>query len=230
MSPDKTGSAGAARPAGFPPLNIIFEDPHYLAVVKPSGILVQRDINNHWSLYEEVKEHLAGGFTGVLHRLDRTVAGIVLFAKTSTAAAALSKIVRKRRIGKVYYAVLQGILDEKKGSLVHFIEKKGQWAVVFRDERPEAKRSELGYEVLEEKDGKSLVRIELLTGRYNQIRAQFAYIKRPVLGDFKYMKKPERSDRIALVAAELSFIHPFRNEEIRLRLENYLDYLTGFWP
>ena len=217
------------RPAGFPPLDILYEDPHYLAVVKPAGVLVQKDKNTKWSLYDEVKLRFNGGFTGVLHRIDRPVCGIVLFARTPTAAAAMAKMLRKRYPEKTYHAVLAGILEEKRGKLVHWIEKKRQRAVVYRDERPGAKRSELDYEVLEEREGKSLVRIRLGTGRYNQIRAQFAYIKRPVAGDLKYNHSPEHSDRIGLVASGLSFIHPFKNEPIELKLDNVLGLLSEFW-
>ena len=217
------------RPAGFPSLRILYEDPHYLAVVKPAGVLVQKDRDTHWSLYDEVKLRFNGGFTGVLHRIDRPVCGIVLFAKTSKAAAAMTRLIRNHEPEKTYHAVLAGILEEKKGKLVHWLEKKRQRSLVYRAERPGAKRSELDYEVLEERGGKSLVRIMLGTGRYNQIRAQFAYIKRPVSGDLKYNGSPEHSDRIALVASSLTFVHPFKNEPVELRLDNVMEILSEFW-
>jgi 23S rRNA pseudouridine1911/1915/1917 synthase len=217
------------RPAGFPPLEILYDDPHLLAVLKPAGVLVQKDQNTRWSLYDEVRQRLDGGFAGVLHRLDKPVCGIVLFAKTPAAAAAMSAMFRTRDPEKTYHAVLKGVLEEKKAKLVHWIGKNQRKAVVSRVERPGTKRCELEYEVLEERAGRSLVRIRLGTGRYNQIRAQFAYIKRPVAGDFKYDGSSNPSSRIGLVASSLAFTHPFTNEPVELKIENFLGMLSEFW-
>lgn len=200
-------------------LDIIFEDEYFLAVNKPSGLLIQGDRTGDVSLYDDVKSYLNGGFTGIVHRLDKFVSGIVLFAKSSSTAAALSEIIREKEIGKVYFAIVEGVFPQKKGSLEHYIEKRGMKAVVFSVEKPNTQKCVLEYDVQEEKNNKSLLKITLITGRYNQIRAQMAYIRHPIAGDFKYMKSTQKIDSIALIAKDLKFKHPFTGMEMNLTVD-----------
>lgn len=198
-------------------LKVLFEDDHYVAVLKPSGLLVQRDSkSDEESLYDIVKRRLGGGFCGIIHRLDKFTEGIVVLAKTSSAAAALSEQIRNHDLEKNYKAVVEGTFSEKAGKLVHYILKKGQKALVFGSPHAEAKKAELQYIVLEERNGRSLISIELLTGRYNQIRAQMAYVRHPIAGDFKYQKSVKKIVSIALAATEFSFKHPFTGEKVEL--------------
>ena len=200
-------------------IDIIYEDEFLLAVNKPSGLLVQGDRTGEISLYDEVKSYLNGGFTGMVHRLDKFVSGIVVFAKSSRSAAALSEIIREGEIGKVYYAIVEGLFHEKSGRLEHYIEKRGMKAVVYSVEKPGSQKSVLDYEVVEERNGKSLLKITLITGRYNQIRAQLAHVRRPIAGDYKYMRSGLQIDSIALIAKDLAFKHPFSGEELRLSVD-----------
>ncbi len=195
---------------------IVFEDDYYLAVIKPAGLLVQGDRTGHPSLNDEVRQYLKNGFTGLIHRLDKHVSGIILFAKTSDAAAKISELIRDRDINKTYHAIVQGVFSEKTGRLEHYILKKDMKAFVYSLERTGTLKSTLTYQVEKEENKRSQLRISLETGRYNQIRAQFAYVRHPVIGDYKYMKRNDVMDSIALCAKELEFVHPYTDKKISL--------------
>jgi 23S rRNA pseudouridine1911/1915/1917 synthase len=199
-------------------MEIVFEDDHYLAVNKPAGLLVQGDRTGETSLVDLVKQRQKGGFAGLLHRLDRHVSGLVLFAKSPEAAAGFSELLREQDIVKTYHAVVHGSFKVRSGILEHHLLKKGYKSIVFSTPQPGSKRSELAFEVEEERNRKSGLRIRLLTGRYNQIRAQLAYVRHPIVGDYKYMKESRDIDAIALCAKELEFIHPFSGKTISLSI------------
>lgn len=181
-------------------LNVLYEDNHLIAVYKPAGMLVQGDESGDSSLMDEVKFFLkqkynkpGNVFLGLLHRLDRPVAGIVLFAKTSKGASRLSEQFRSRKVKKIYHCLVEGTVPEKSGTLIHFLRKdeKENKVYVTATEVPGSLRAELDYTVVKRYDNKdtSLVQVELKTGRPHQIRVQLSTIGCPIVGDVKYGAK-----------------------------------------
>ena len=205
--------------------NVIYIDNHLIAVVKPAGLLTQPDHTTNESLIDQTREwikkkHNKPGnvFLGLVHRLDRNVSGVVLFARTSKAASRLSKQFREGVPKKYYKAIVWGELREVKSTLVHYLRKeKSLKTTVFPRETPNAKHSILTYEVIDTFKKKSLIAITLSTGRFHQIRAQMAFIGHPIIGDKKYGAPYSLPNHeIALYACKLVFNHPTSNEEIRL--------------
>ncbi len=204
---------------------IIFIDNHLIAVTKPAGLLTQPDRNTDESLIDQTRQWIKEKynkpnniFLGLVHRLDRNVSGVVLFARTSKAASRLSKQFREGTPKKHYRAIVLGKLKEEHTTLVHYLRKeKSLRATVFPRETPTAKRSELSYEVIYSLEKKSLLEVSLSTGRFHQIRAQMAFIGHPIIGDVKYgAPEPLPNQEIALYAHKLVFSHPVSNEEITL--------------
>lgn len=204
---------------------IIFIDNHLIAVTKPAGLLTQPDRNTDESLIDQTRQWIKEKynkpnniFLGLVHRLDRNVSGVVLFARTSKAASRLSKQFREGTPKKLYRAIVLGKLKEEHTTLVHYLRKeKSLRATVFPRETPTAKRSELSYEVINSLENKSLLEVSLSTGRFHQIRAQMAFIGHPIIGDVKYgAPEPLPNQEIALYAHKLVFSHPVSNEEITL--------------
>ena len=204
---------------------IIFIDNHLIAVTKPAGLLTQPDRNTDESLIDQTRQWIKEKynkpnniFLGLVHRLDRNVSGVVLFARTSKAASRLSKQFREGTPKKHYRAIVLGKLKEEHTTLVHYLRKeKSLRATVFPRETPTAKRSELSYEVINSLENKSLLEVSLSTGRFHQIRAQMAFIGHPIIGDVKYgAPEPLPNQEIALYAHQLVFSHPVSNEEITL--------------
>ncbi len=224
---------------------ILYEDNHLIAVFKPAGILTQGDETGDKCLMDEVKEYLkekyhkpGNVFLGLLHRLDRPVSGIVLFAKTSKGASRLSDQIRSRKFQKIYQALVEGELKEKKAILINYLkkDKEKNFVEVFdedkyipldlsgavKTEKEEDKLlyAELDYEVVKKIGRNSLVVIQLKTGRPHQIRAQFAHLGHPIVGDVKYGSSQKfRSGEIALCASSLKFKTATSNEEIDLKIE-----------
>jgi len=195
-------------------VEVLYEDNHLIGVWKPGGVLVQGDDTGDACLMDEVKQYLkekyqkpGNVFLGLLHRLDRPVSGIVLFAKTSKGASRLSEQIRNHTVKKVYHALVSGKL-EKNGRLVHYIlkdEKKNK-VTVYDTPHGDALRAELEYTVLDTDGKRSLVEVHLITGRPHQIRAQFSHIGHPLVGDAKYGSKEKyKNENIALSAVELGF-------------------------
>ena len=204
---------------------IIFIDNHLIAVTKPAGLLTQPDRNTDESLIDQTRQWIKEKynkpnniFLGLVHRLDRNVSGVVLFARTSKAASRLSKQFREGTPKKHYRAIVLGKLKEEHTTLVHYLRKeKSLRATVFPRETSTAKRSELSYEVINSIENKSLLEVSLSTGRFHQIRAQMAFIGHPIIGDVKYgAPEPLPNQEIALYAHKLVFSHPVSNEEITL--------------
>lgn len=204
---------------------IIYIDNHLIAVTKPAGLLTQPDRNTDESLIDQTRQWIKEKynkpnniFLGLVHRLDRNVSGVVLFARTSKAASRLSKQFREGTPKKHYRAIVLGKLKEEQTTLVHYLRKeKSLRATVFPRETPTAKRSELSYEVINSLEKKSLLEVSLSTGRFHQIRAQMAFIGHPIIGDVKYgAPEPLPNQEIALYAHKLVFSHPVSNEEITL--------------
>ena len=205
--------------------DIIYIDNHLIAVVKPSGLLTQPDHTTNESLIDQTRECIKikynkpnNVFIGLVHRLDRNVSGVVLFARTSKAASRLSKQFREGVPKKHYKAIVLGKLKEANFTLVHYLRKeKSLKATVFPRETPNAKHSILTYEVIDTFKKKSLIAITLSTGRFHQIRAQMAFIGHPIIGDKKYGAPYSLPNQeIALYACKLVFNHPTSNVEVRL--------------
>ena len=195
-------------------IKIIYEDNHLLVVEKPINVAVQKDSSNDLDLQTMLKDYLkekynkAGNvYLGIVHRLDRPVGGVMVFAKTSKAASRLSEQVRNNQLKKEYYAVVENKFDEKEGTYKDLIEKLDNGNSKIS---PNGKEAELDYLVVEEKDGKSLVKVNLKTGRHHQIRVQFKYHGHPLCGDQRYNKQDKT--QIALYAHALRFYHPVIKE------------------
>lgn len=200
-------------------LEILYEDNHLIAVNKPAGVLVQGDETGENSLMDEVKEYIrkeynkpGNVFLGLIHRLDRNVSGIVLFAKTSKGASRLSEQFRVHSVEKIYHAWVEGKPTHKNAVLKNYLLKDERLnkTKVFDREMPGALFAELSYEIVaeKEKDGHlhSLFKIFLKTGRHHQIRAQLSYLGHPIVGDQKYGAHQAFPDKhLALRATSLSF-------------------------
>jgi len=202
-------------------LKILYEDNHLVAVFKPAGVLVQPAEQKSPSLMDEVKKYLkekynkpGNVFLGLVHRLDRPVSGIVLFAKTSKGAARISEQIREREMRKIYHAVIEGTIEPPNGALKNFLKKdeKRKMATISKSGEvdstgsPQGDSAELDYETVETNGKFSLLKIELKTGRFHQIRAQLSAAGHPIVGDVKYKAKERLPDRaIALCATELTF-------------------------
>ena len=206
-------------------LDIIYTDNHLIAVIKPAGLLTQTDSTGVTSLMGETRRWIKSEynkpgnvFLGLLHRLDRNVYGVVLFARTSKAASRLSKQFRERLTKKIYRAIVMGKLPKKKAALTHYLRKeKTLKTTVFPKKTKSSKRSELSYEVIKYFGKKSLIEVSLSTGRFHQIRSQLAFIGHPIMGDKKYGASSSfKNHEIALYACKLVFNHPISNKEIIL--------------
>ena len=203
---------------------IIYVDNHLFAVYKPSGLLMQGDRSGDVCLLDLGKRWLKAYynkpgkvFLGMVHRLDRPAAGVVLFARTSKAAARLSRQFRERTVEKTYLAVVNGMMPKESGRLVHHIERTHLQSRVVSSSTGSSREARLNYRVLGQDGEKSLLQIRLETGRRHQIRIQLAHMGCPILGDLRYGAAEALPDRqIALLAHHLVVNHPTRGEPVVL--------------
>lgn len=205
-------------------IRIIFEDNHLLVVEKPPNMLSQSDSTGDADLLSVLKEDLrmrynkpGEAYLGLVHRLDRPVGGIMVFAKTSKAASRLSEQIRNGSFKKTYYAVVHGMPEQSSGTLVHCLYKDEvtNKVSVVAEESGKGKIARLDYEVLESWEGLSLVKIHLHTGRSHQIRVQSAEIGHPLYGDRKYGLSHNKSEQqIALWSGIIFLTHPTLKEEL----------------
>lgn len=206
------------------PLQVLYEDNHVIVVIKPPNVPTQEDDSGDPDMLTLIKADLkeryqkpGNVYLGLVHRLDRPVGGVMVFAKTSKAASRLSDAVRTRSVRKVYAAVVHGRPNPPQGTLIHHLLKdtKTNTVSVVPHTKPGAKEAILDYRVLGHQDGLSLVQVELQTGRPHQIRAQFAAIGCPLAGDQRYggrFAKP--GQQIALWSTMLGFEHPVTKEAL----------------
>ena len=201
-------------------IDIIYEDNHLLVVNKPINVLVQGDSTSDKDLLSLLKDdikkryHKPGNvYLGLIHRLDRPVSGVMVFAKTSKAASRLSEQVRTHQLKKVYLAVVLGSFDKKSGTFIDYLWKDERTNTVYVDSK-KGKESILEYVVLGERNGYSLVKIFLKTGRSHQIRVQFSSRGHALYGDQRYNRSSEVGEQIALFATSLSFFHPVTKEKM----------------
>lgn len=206
-------------------VEILFEDNHVLFAKKPFGVIVQEDSTKDLDMLTILKDYLKCKYSklgkvylGLVHRLDRPAGGVMVFAKTSKSASRLSEQVRNRSFRKSYFAVVEGILEKKEGCLENFLFKNSDKNFVkVVDNNIDSKLAKLNYRVKMVKDNLSLIEIELLTGRFHQIRVQFAHIGHPLYGDIKYGGRQNKHyNGISLWSSSLSILHPTTKEEITI--------------
>ena len=195
---------------------IIYEDNHLLVVEKPQNVLVQADNTNDLDLLTSLKKYIKEKYNkpgevylGLVHRLDRPVGGVMVFARTSKAASRLSNMIRLKEFEKTYLAVVEGKVPDE-GVFEDYLLKIENENRTIVDKN--GKYSKLSYKLLSYKDGLSLVRIKLDTGRSHQIRVQFSSRGYALWCDQKYNSKAKVGNQTALWAYEIKFKHPVRDE------------------
>ncbi len=210
-------------------LTVIYEDNHLIAINKPVGSLVHGDETGDETLADKVKQYIkvrynkpGDVYLGVIHRLDRPVSGVIIFARTSKALTRMNKMLQEKSIQKTYVAIVSKRPEELSGKLVHFIAKDEKKNIVraYASKKSGAKEAILTYELKGELDGKVLLEVNPLTGRPHQIRAQLSKIGCPIVGDLKYgAEYPLPDQSIALHCREMSFMHPVKNEMVVIRAD-----------
>jgi 23S rRNA pseudouridine1911/1915/1917 synthase len=211
-------------------IELLYEDNHILVVVKPPNILTQGDQTGDKDMLELLKEDLkirynkpGNVFLGLVHRLDRPVGGVMVFAKTSKAASRLSEQIRARSFSKTYLAVVHGVPEKTYSTLEHYLvknEKTNYVSIVdpLYNKNTAAKKAVLDYELKKSNGEISLVKVRLHTGRPHQIRVQLASIGNPLYGDQKYgggINKPGM--QLALWSAEIGFEHPTKKIQMSFK-------------
>lgn len=208
------------------PGNIIFEDNHLIAVNKLPGQIVQGDKTGDEPLSEIVKRYIKKKydkpgevFTGVIHRLDRPVSGVCLFARTSKALERMNKLFHDREVQKTYWAVVKGVPEKPEDKLIHFLSKNEAKNKSYAGTTPGKNgiRCELDYKVIAKSDRYSLLEVKPLTGRHHQIRVQLSFIGCPIKGDLKYgFPRSNEDGSIHLHARMLEFEHPVKKEQVKI--------------
>ena len=208
---------------------IIYEDTEVLVCKKAAGIAVQTAKFGQQDMVSLLKNYRAmkkeEPYIGLVHRLDQPVEGVMVFAKTKQAAANLSGQIREKQANKYYYAVVCGKPKEKQARLVDYLKKDGKnnTSFVVPKETKGAKRAELLYKVLQQKENKSLLCIDLKTGRHHQIRVQLSHMGCPIYGDSKYAgaieAMPETYRPLALCAYKIAFVHPKTKEKMEFQVK-----------
>ena len=213
-------------------MRVIYEDNHIIVVVKEPNIPSQSDKTGDIDMLTLVKNYVkekynkpGEAYIGLVHRLDRPVGGIMIFARTSKAASRLSEQIRNKTFKKKYLAVVDGKFDNKNGSLIDYLYKdeRNNISKVVSETKKNSKRAELDYEVLnyDDKRNLSLVKINLHTGRHHQIRVQMANVGHSLFGDQKYGTRG-KGKQIRLWAYEIEFEHPTTKEQ--LKFTDYPDW------
>lgn len=207
-------------------MQVIYEDNHIIVVNKASGEIVQGDKTGDKPLVDVVREYIkekynkpGNVFCGVVHRLDRPVSGLVVFAKTSKALTRLNEMFREGRVHKTYWAISRNKPQSPEGKLKHYITtvEKTNKSTAHNSPKPNAKEARLGYRLLCESDRYYLIEVELETGRKHQIRVQLSAIGCPIRGDLKYGDKRSNPDgSISLMARSIEFEHPVSHRIIKL--------------
>ena len=205
-------------------LKIIYEDNHIIVVEKPVNIPSQSDKTGDKDLLTMIKEYLkekyhkpGEAYLGLVHRLDRPVGGVMVYAKTSKAAARLSEQIRQKQFTKKYLVIIDGKMEQKQGILEDYLWKneRTNTSKVVEEGTKNAKYAKLEYEVLKyvPETNLSVLKIKLETGRHHQIRVQLSHAGHSIYGDQKYGSRG-KGKQIALWAYELSFIHPITKEKL----------------
>lgn len=207
-------------------MEIVYEDNHLIVVNKVAGEIVQGDKTGDKPLSEMVKDYLrekynkpGNVFCGVIHRLDRPVCGLVVFAKTSKALSRMNKMFQERSVRKTYWAISRNLPPKEQDTLVHYLvsRERNNKTYVSNETDSNAQKAILDYRLLSKTDYYCLLEIELHTGRKHQIRAQLSAIGCPIRGDLKYGDRRSNPDGgISLQSHRLCFTHPVSKETIDL--------------
>ena len=209
-------------------LVILHEDNHVIVVLKPQNIPTCEDASKDLDMLTIIKDYIkktynkqGNVYLGLVHRLDRPTGGVMVFAKSSKAAARLSEQLKNGEFEKRYYTVLVGEPKEEKATLTHYLKKNAinNMVYVCPSSVEGAKFAELEYSVLDKKEGLSLAEVRLHTGRSHQIRVQMNAIGTPVYGDMRYGGEKAKKGYLALWAYYLSFIHPVSKEKLVFRVQ-----------
>ena len=209
-------------------LTILYEDNHIIVVLKPQMVACCPDESGDDNLLDCVKRYLkatynkpGNAYAGLIHRLDRPTGGVMVFAKTSKAAARLSEQMKSGGFEKKYLAVLCGVPQKERATLTNYLRKNSVNNTVYvcTESEEGAKFASLEYEIRDKKGGLSLAEITLHTGRTHQIRVQTAAINCPVYGDMRYGGEKAVKGRLALWAYSLRFSHPTTGEALRFIAE-----------
>ena len=205
-------------------MDVIYEDNHIIIVNKRSSEIVQGDKTGDRTLAEKVKEYIkqkyhkpGNVFLGVVHRLDRPVSGLVVFARTGKALARLNEMFRTKEVKKTYWAIVGNCPSLPEGELCHWLvrNEKQNKSYAYDAEKPGAKQAILDYRLIGRSDRYYLLEVDLKTGRHHQIRCQLAKIGCPIKGDLKYGAPRSNPDgSISLHARRVRFIHPVSKKEI----------------
>ena len=205
-------------------MTVLYEDNHLIVVDKKSGEIVQGDKTGDVPLPDKVKVwikekyHKPGNvFLGVVHRLDRPVQGVVVFARTSKALSRLNEMFRTAEVHKTYWAITQKRPEKEEATLTHWLvrNEKQNKAYAYDVEKPGAKQAVLRYKVIAASEHYNLLEVKLMTGRHHQIRCQLAKIGCPIKGDLKYGAKRSNADgSISLLARKIECVHPVSKENI----------------
>ena len=204
---------------------VLYEDNHLLALYKPAGLLVQGDHTGAASLLDLAKAWLkeryqkkGEAFLGLVHRLDRPVAGVVLFCRTSKAAGRISEQFRSGKVRKYYLAIVAGTPAASSGQLIDHLERhENRSSRITPAPTSTSQEARLSYRVLGSITTSSLVEIHLETGRHHQIRVQLSHLGHPILGDLRYgAPAPLVQKQVALVASKLTFFHPITKDELSI--------------
>ena len=207
-------------------LEVLYEDNHIIAINKKPSDIVQGDKTGDIPLSEFVKEYIKEKynkpgevFVGTVHRIDRPVSGVVLFAKTSKALARLNQLFQTKEIKKTYWAVVKNKPTKSRGNLVHYLKKNEAKNIskAFEKETQGSLRSELDYELIATSDTYFLLEINPHTGRHHQIRVQLSAMGSPIKGDVKYgFNRGNKDASIHLHARKIEFIHPVKKEKVTI--------------
>ena len=205
-------------------MQVLYEDNHIIIVSKTTGEIVQGDKTGDKPLSETVKQYIKEAyakpgdvFLGVVHRLDRPVFGLVLFARTSKALSRLNAMFADGEVKKKYWAIVKDAPAESEGTLTHWLvrNEKQNKSYAYDHEVPRSKKAILDYKVIGKSDNYYLLEVDLKTGRHHQIRCQLAKIGCPIKGDLKYGAKRSNPDgSISLLSRSMQFIHPVSKKEI----------------
>jgi 23S rRNA pseudouridine1911/1915/1917 synthase len=205
-------------------MQVVYEDNHVIVVNKSSGEIVQGDKTGDLPLSEMVRQYIKDAyakpgavFLGVVHRLDRPVFGLVLFARTSKALERLNRMFANGEVHKTYWAITKNLPPKEEGRLENWIvrNEKQNKSYAYDTERPHSKKAILDYKVVGRTDNYCLLEVNLHTGRHHQIRCQLAHIGCPIRGDLKYGAPRSNPDgSISLLARRLEFVHPVSKQTI----------------
>ena len=205
-------------------MEVVYEDNHIIIVNKQSGEIVQGDKTGDRPLSDIVKDYIkekyqkpGAVFLGVVHRLDRPVSGLVVFARTSKALTRLNKMFAEGDVHKTYWALVKNAPQKTEDTLTHWLvrNEKQNKSYAYATEKPNAKKAILKYRLIGKSDNYSLLEVQLMTGRHHQIRCQLAAMGCPIKGDLKYGAPRSNPDgSISLQSHRVEFIHPVSKERI----------------